>query len=77
MTAEAAKLLQSTPSLIDSHPNRDMWPDWIVPCVEALEGMCKGPLWERMIGDWLELENRLGYPEGKVRHLIIDLEPRH
>ena len=77
MTAEAAKLLQSTPLLIDSHPNRDMWPDWIALCVKALEGMCKGPLWKCMIWDRLELENRLGYPDGKVHHLIIDLEPQH
>ena len=44
--------------------------------------MCEGPLWEQTISDWLELEDMLGYPEGKVRTLtyildtVTDLNPQ-
>lgn len=66
MTADVAKNLDSVPSLTKTHSNRERWPEWIAPCVVALERMCEGPLWEGAISDWLELEDMLGYPEGKV-----------
>ena len=82
MTTRVANNLDSGPSLIETHPNCEKWPEWIAPCVKALEWMCEGPLWEQTISDWLELEDMLRYPKGKVRTLtyildtVTDLNPR-
>ena len=42
MTTRVANNLDSGPSLIETHPNHEKWPEWIVPCVKALERMCEG-----------------------------------
>lgn len=63
--------VNSTPSLTETHPNRANWPEWIAPCVRALEGMIEGRHWHQTISDWLDLEDMLGYPEGQVISLAL------
>ena len=41
MTTRVANNLDSGPSLIETHPNCEKWPEWIVPRVKALEWMCE------------------------------------
>lgn len=53
-------------SIALSHPNRDAWPSWIQECVPELEKMMDSSAWKLVLSQWLELENALGYPSGKV-----------
>lgn len=66
--------VQSAPSLSDTHPNRAKWPKWIAPCVRALEGMIEGQHWDQIVGNWLDLEDILGYPQGQVSHITMGLQ---
>ena len=66
-----AKYISKVPSLTTTHPNHQKWPKWIAPCVLALEDMIQGQIWHQTICDWLELEDLLEYPKGKVRFLLL------
>lgn len=70
MPADAKDITQ-VPSLTTTHPNRQKWPEWIAPCVLALEDMIQGQIWHQTIYDWLELEDLLEYPKGKVLFLLL------
>jgi hypothetical protein len=54
------------PSLAVSHPNSSHWPPWIHPAVDKLEQYSNDPRWIEVLKQWLELEDKLGYPYGQV-----------
>lgn len=58
-------------SIVSSHPNRDTWPQWIKECVPELEKMVDNSAWKLLLWEWLDMEDLLGYPKGKVRHLHV------
>ena len=58
------------PLLAETHPYCHKWPAWIALSVYALKSMISGQIWNQTMNEWLDLEDILQYPEGKV-HLLL------
>lgn len=50
----------------ETHPNRKKWPEWLMEAVKQLEIMIGSSQWRFVLNGWLDIEDVLGYPEGKV-----------
>jgi hypothetical protein len=62
-------------SFVDMHPSRNLWPKWMPPAIAALESLSASQGWGDIIGEWITFEERLGFPQGTVRTLLIVLFP--
>jgi hypothetical protein len=51
---------------VDSHPYRDHWSSWMRPALGMLDSISNHPRWVRVLNQWLEFEDKLGYPYGQV-----------
>jgi len=57
--------------LVDTHPHCKRWPSWMKPALSRLESYTDNPTWKRLLGKWLEFEDKLGYPYGQVRCVCL------
>ena len=57
--------------LVDSHPYRDRWSSWMRPALGMLDSISDHPRWVKVLNEWLEFEDKLGYPYGQVRDCSI------
>jgi len=53
-------------SFLETHPSRNLWPDWMPPAIAALETLSATQEWRHTIGEWIIFEERLGFPRGTV-----------
>lgn len=60
-------------SFLETHPSRNLWPDWMPPAIAALEALSATQEWRHTIGEWIIFEERLGFPRGTVRTYFVVL----
>lgn len=44
--------------------DKNQWPPWLSPAVDALRNLSSNKIWRSLIQDWLSIENILKYPDG-------------
>jgi hypothetical protein len=60
------------PSLADSHPDREKWPEWMLNAVQTFEKFTKHDRWVDLLDLWIAFEDLLGYPHGQVSFISFD-----
>lgn len=68
-TTHGQVLTSSTPR---SHRRGGLTPDWITEIEGYFRGLDLGPRWSEILDLWLDLEDSLRYPDGKVGLLHLD-----
>ena len=57
-------------AISQTHPNKDNWPVWLATAIAELE-KCQLSQWKLLLWEWLDVEEGLGFPNGKVILLFL------